>query len=125
MGTHSIQITSGETNGVYHGREKKIAAEFAPCYRMARKCEKLRILDEYLALSNTKSRKYAIFKLNCIGKIQIHLLDGQTVSVNIIENSRKKRIYQPYYDTALAEMLELLGKNFNWPCGKLFAPPSG
>jgi hypothetical protein len=30
QGTHSIQTESGGRNGVYQGREKKIAAEFAP-----------------------------------------------------------------------------------------------
>jgi hypothetical protein len=32
MGTHYLQTESGGTNGVYHGREKKISAEFAPRY---------------------------------------------------------------------------------------------
>ncbi|MDR1574784.1 MAG: hypothetical protein LBS37_02155, partial [Treponema sp.] len=50
------------------------------------------------------------------------MLDGQSVTVTMIEKSRKKRVYQPSYDTAVAEMLETLWENFNWPCGKLFAP---
>jgi hypothetical protein len=37
--------------------KRKIAAEFAPRYRNAGKGEKSRILDEYLALSGSKSRK--------------------------------------------------------------------
>jgi transposase InsO family protein len=108
--------------GFTMAEKKKIAAEFAPRYRKAGKGEKSRILDEYLALSGGKSRKYAIFKLNRIGKTQLRVLDGQTVKVTTVEKSRKKRVYQPCYDTAVAEMLELLWKNFNWPCGKLFAP---
>jgi hypothetical protein len=102
--------------------KKKIAAEFAPRYRKAGKHEKSNILDEYLALSGAKSRKYAIFKLNRIGKTQLRLLDGQIVKVITVEKSRKKRVYQPYYDAPVAEMLELLWINFNWPCGKRFAP---
>jgi hypothetical protein len=102
--------------------KKKIAAQFAPRYRHAGKGEKSRILDEYLALSGATSRKYAIFKLNRIGKALLRTLDGQAVSLKVVEKSRKKRVYQPYYDTAVAAMLELLWKNFNWPCGKLFAP---
>jgi hypothetical protein len=49
--------------GVTMAEQKKIATEFAPC-RKAGKGEKSRILDEYLALSGGKSRKYALFKLN-------------------------------------------------------------
>jgi hypothetical protein len=108
--------------GFTMAEKKKIAAEFAPRYRKARKQEKSRILDEYLALSGSKSRKYAIFKLNRIGKTHLRLLDGQTVTVKTVEKSRKKRVYHPYYDTEVAVMLELLWANFNWPCGKLFAP---
>ncbi|MDR0707529.1 MAG: hypothetical protein LBF60_06615, partial [Treponema sp.] len=102
--------------------KRKIAAEFAPRYRKAGKGEKSRILDEYLALSGSKSRKYAVFKLNRIGKTQLRVLDGETVTVAIVEKSRKKRACQPSYDAAVAAMLELLWKNFNRPCGKLFAP---
>jgi hypothetical protein len=102
--------------------KKKIAAEFTPRYRKAGKYEKSRILDEYLALSGSKSRKYAIFKLNRIGKTSLRTLDGEAVKVTTVEKSRKKRVYPPYYDAAVANMLELLWKNFNWPCGKLFAP---
>jgi hypothetical protein len=36
----TIRTESGGTNGVYHGREKKIAAEFAPRYRKTGKGEK-------------------------------------------------------------------------------------
>jgi transposase InsO family protein len=102
--------------------KKKIAAQFAPRYRTAGKGEKSRILDEYPALSGGKSRKYAIFKLNRIGKTHLRLLDGQTVTVKIVEKSRKKRVYHPYYDEQTAAALESLWKNFNYPCGKLFAP---
>jgi hypothetical protein len=108
--------------GFTMAEKKKIAAEFAPRYRKAGKGEKSRILEEYLALSGSKSRKYAIFKLNRIGKTQLRILDGQTVTVKMVEKSRKKRVYQPYYDTAVADMLEVLWKNFNRPWGKLFAP---
>jgi transposase InsO family protein len=102
--------------------KKKIAAEYAPRYRKADKREKSRILDEYLALSGSKSRKYAIFKLNRVGKTHLRVLDGQPVKAVIVEKTRKKRVYQPYYDEKTAETLEWLWKNFNWPCGKLFAP---
>jgi hypothetical protein len=108
--------------GFTMAEKKKIAAEYAPRYRKAKKQEKSRILDEYLTLSGGTSRKYAIFKLNRIGKTQLRMLDGQSVKVTLVEKSRKKRVYQPYYDTTVAEMLELLWRNFNWPCGKLFAP---
>jgi hypothetical protein len=107
---------------VCHGREKKIAAEHAPRYRKATKREKSRILDEFLALSGGTSRKYAIFKLNRIGKTPLRMLDGRSVTVAIVAKSRKKRVCQPCYDTAVAEMPELLWKNFNRPCGKLLAP---
>jgi hypothetical protein len=76
----------------------------APRCRKAGKGEKSRILDEYLALSGSKSRKYAIFKLNRIRKTQLRLLDGQAVKVTIVEKTRKKRVYQPYYDAAVAAM---------------------
>ncbi|MDR2739186.1 MAG: hypothetical protein LBB68_05075 [Treponema sp.] len=122
METHFIRTESGGTNGVYHGREKKIAAEFAPRCRKAGKGEKSRILDEYLALSGSKSRKYAIFKLNRIGKTPLRLPDGQAATVVIVEKSRKKRVCQPSYGAPAAAMLEVLWKNFNRPCGKLFAP---
>jgi hypothetical protein len=102
--------------------KKKIAAQFASRYRKAAECEKSRILDEYLALSGSKSRKYAIFKLNRIGKTQLRMMDNQAVKVVTVEKSRKKRVYQPYYDAEVAATLESLWKNFNWPCGKLFAP---
>jgi hypothetical protein len=108
--------------GFTMAEKKKIAAEFVPRYRKAGKYEKSRILDEYLAFSGSKSRKYAIFKLNRIGKTQLRLMDGRTVMVKIIEKNRKKRVYQPYYDAPVADMLEVLWKNFNGPCGKLFAP---
>jgi hypothetical protein len=101
---------------------KKIAVEFAPHYRKARKYEKSRILDGYLALSGSKSRKYAIFKLNRIGKTQLRLLDGQTVTVKTVEKCRKKRVCQSYYDAPAADMPEAQWKNFNRPCGKLSAP---
>jgi hypothetical protein len=88
--------------------EKKIAAEFAPRCRRAGKGEKSRVPDEYLAFSGSKSRKYAIFKLNRIGKTQLRTLDVQTVTVKTVEKSRKKRVCQPYYDAAVPDMLELL-----------------
>jgi hypothetical protein len=102
--------------------KKKIAAQSAPRYRKAGKREKSQILDEYLALSGGISRKYAIFKLNRIGKTHPRLLDGQTVTVETVEKIRKKRTCLPYYDAPVAVMLELLWTNFNYPCGKLFAP---
>jgi hypothetical protein len=108
--------------GFTMAEKKKIAAQFAPRYRKAGKSEKSRILDEYPALSGAKSRKYTVFKLNRIGKIQLRTLDGQTITVKTVEKSRKKRVCQPSYDAAVAAMLELLWKNFNRPCGKLFAP---
>jgi hypothetical protein len=67
--------------------EKKIAAEFAPRFRKAGKTEKSRILDEYLAPSGSTSRKYAIFKLNRIGKTQLRLLGGQAVKVTVVEKN--------------------------------------
>jgi hypothetical protein len=96
--------------------EKKIAAEFALRCRKAGKGEKSRILDEYLALSGNKSRKYAIFKLNRIGKTQLRMLDGQAVTVII--------------DAPVAAMLEVLWKNFNGflsdgPTGSSSPPSSG
>ncbi|MDR2742791.1 MAG: hypothetical protein LBB98_11660, partial [Treponema sp.] len=108
--------------GFTMAEKKKIAAQFASRYRNAGKSEKSRILDEYLALCGSKSRKYAIFKLNRVGKKQLRTLDGQTVTVVIVEKSRKTRVYQPFSDAPVAAMLELLWKNFNRPCGKLFAP---
>jgi hypothetical protein len=101
---------------------KKIAAEFGPRYRKAGKSEKARILDEYLALSGGKSRKYAIFKLNRVGKTQLRVLNGETVRVKTVEKSRKKRVYQPYYGPEVAETLELLWRNFN---GFLSDGPAG
>jgi ABC-type uncharacterized transport system ATPase component len=84
--------------GFTMAEKKKIAAQFAPRYRKAGKSGKPRILDEYPALSGGKSRKYAVFKLNRIGKTHLRLLDGQTAAVKIIEKSRKKRVCRPYYD---------------------------
>ena len=108
--------------GVTMAEKKKIAAEFGPRYRKAKKSEKSRILDEYLTLSGGKSRKYAVFKPNRIGKTRLLMADGQAVKVTIVEKTRKKRGYRPSYDTAVAATLELLRKNFNRPRGKLFAP---
>jgi hypothetical protein len=114
--------------GFTMAEKKKIAAEYASRYRKAGKGEKSRILDEYLALSGSKSRKYAIFKLNRIGKTQLRLPDGQAVTVVIVEKSRKKRVYQLSYDTPVAAMLELLWKNFDHDrcqnrLGHPFRPP--
>jgi hypothetical protein len=64
--------------------KKKITAEFAPRYRNAKKREKSRILDEFLALSGGTCRKYVIFKLNRIGKTQLRMLDGQSVKVTLV-----------------------------------------
>jgi hypothetical protein len=108
--------------GFTMAEKKKIAAEFAPRYRLASKQEKSRILDEYLTLSGGKSRKYAIFKLNRVGKTHLRLISGQTLNVKIVEKTRKKRVYRPFYDADVAEALWLLWCNFNWQCGKLFAP---
>jgi hypothetical protein len=47
--------------------KKKIAAKYALRYRKASKAEKTRLLDEYVRLSG-ENRKYAIFKLNRVGK---------------------------------------------------------
>ncbi|GHV73082.1 integrase [Spirochaetia bacterium] len=108
--------------GFTMAEKKKITAEYAPRYRKAKKGEKARLLDEYLRLSGSKSRKYAIFKLNRVGKVQLHTIDGETVKVKIVEKSRKKRVYTPYYDEEVAKMLLFLWQRFNWQCGKLFAP---
>jgi hypothetical protein len=99
--------------GFTMAEKKKIAARFASRYRMAAKREKSRILDEYLALSGSKIRKYATFKLNRLGKTRLLTLDGQTVKVSVVEKTRGDRVYQPSYDTEVAIMLELLWKNFN------------
>jgi hypothetical protein len=112
METYCFQTRSGGTNGVYHGREKKDCSTVHPPLP-AGKGEKSRILDEYLALSGGKSRKYTIFKLNRIEKTHLRLLDGQTATVKIVEKSRKKRACHPYYDAQTAAVLELLWKNFN------------
>ena len=108
--------------GFTMAEKKKIAAEYAPRYRMAKKSEKTKLLDEYLRLTGSTSRKYAIFKLNRVGKTQLRTLGGKTVNVKIVERSRKKRVYQPYYDEEVADKLFLLWQNFNWQCGQLFAP---
>jgi hypothetical protein len=102
--------------------KKKIAAQFASRCRKAAKCEKPRILDEYPALSGSKNRKHAIFKLNRIGKTQLRMMDNQAVTVVAVEKNRKKRVCQPCYDAEAAALLKSLWKNFNRPCGKLFAP---
>jgi hypothetical protein len=120
MEAHPIQTTSGGTNEVYHGREKKITAQFASRYWKAGKHEKSKILDEYPVLSGAESQKYAIFKLNRIEKTQLRMMDGQAVNV---EKSQKTGLPTlPYYDAEVAATLESLWKNFNRPCGKLFAP---
>jgi hypothetical protein len=108
--------------GFTMAEKNKITAEFALRYRKAGKREKSRILDEFLTLIGSKSRKYAIFKLNRVGKTQLRVIDGKAVTVKIVAKSRKKRVYQPYYDAEVQKHLELLWANFNWPCGKLFAP---
>jgi hypothetical protein len=64
---------------------------------MARKAEKTNLLDEYLRLASG-NRKYAIFKLNRVGKTQLRVIDGENVIVKIVEKSRKKHVYKPYYD---------------------------
>jgi hypothetical protein len=101
--------------------KKKIAVQYAPRYRKARKTEKTRILDEYARLTE-ENRKYAIFKLNRVGKTRLRIIDGKNVKVKIVEKSRKKRVYKPYYDEKTAEMLFILWQDFNRQCGKLFAP---
>jgi hypothetical protein len=108
--------------GFTMAEKKKTAVQYAPRYRTASKNEKTKILDEYLALTGSKSRKYAIFKLGRVGKTQLRVSGGEKVNVKIVEKSRKKRGCQPYYGSDVAEKLLLLWKNFNWPCGKLFAP---
>jgi hypothetical protein len=75
--------------------KKKIAAQFASRYRISAKHEKSKILDEYPALSGAKNRKYAIFKLNRIGKIQLRMMDGQAAKVAIVEKSRKNGYISP------------------------------
>jgi hypothetical protein len=97
---------------------------------MAKKSEKTKLLDEYLRLTGSTSRKYAIFKLNRVGKTQLRTLGGKTVNVKIVERSRKKRVCQPYYGEEVADKLFLLWQNFNsLQCcvsshlsGQLFAP---
>jgi hypothetical protein len=101
--------------------KKKITAEYASRYRIARKAEKTKLLDEYLRLAGG-NRKYAIFKLNRIGKTQLRVIDGEHVVVKMVEKSRKKRVYKPYYDGETVKMLLRLWQDFNWQCGKLFAP---
>ncbi|WP_169313398.1 integrase catalytic domain-containing protein [Treponema primitia] len=101
--------------------KKKITAEYAPRYRQAKKAE-INLLDEYLRLTGSKSRKYAIFKLNRVGKTQLRSIGGETLNVNVVEKSRKKRVYKPYYDEEVANMLLFLWRTFNWQCRKLFAP---
>jgi hypothetical protein len=53
--------------------KKKLAAKYAPRYRKACKAEKTRILNDYLSLTE-ENRKYAIFKLNHVGKTQLRVL---------------------------------------------------
>jgi hypothetical protein len=77
-------------------------------------------LDEYPALSGGKSQKYAIFKPNRIGKTRFRLLTAMPSPSPSLKKAGK-RVCQPYYDPAIAETPELLWKNFNRPCGKLFA----
>ena len=84
--------------GFTMAEKHKITAEFAPRYRKAGKREKSRILDEYLSLIGSTSRKYAIFKLNRVAKTHLRFIDGQNVIVKFVEKKRKKRVYQPYYD---------------------------
>ena len=108
--------------GFTMAEKKKITAEYAPRYRKAKKSEKTRLLDEYLRLSGSKSRKYAIFKLNRVGKVQLRTIGGETVKVKTDGKSRKKRVYKPCYDDEAAKMPLFLWRRFNRQCGKLFAP---
>ncbi|MDR0409317.1 MAG: hypothetical protein LBH18_02840, partial [Spirochaetaceae bacterium] len=67
---------------------KKRLRHSSPHVPESRQTRKSRIFDEYPDLSGSKNRKYAIFKLNRIGKTQLRMMDCQVVRVSIIEKSR-------------------------------------
>jgi hypothetical protein len=75
--------------------KKKITAEYAPRYRKAKKTEKSKLLDEYLALTGSKSQKYAIFKLNRAGKTQLRVIGGETVNIHLVDKARKNGSTSP------------------------------
>ena len=102
--------------------KRKIRAEYAKRYRTAAKCEKTKILDEYLELLGKGNRKYEIHALNREGKKQLRLINGKNLNVVISSSQRKKRIYQKYYDDEVKRVIIMLWKFFRYICGQRLVP---
>ena len=100
----------------------KIRAEYAKRYRKAPRNEKTKILNEYLKLLGKGNRKYAIYTLNREGKKQLRCIGGKNVNVVITNAARRKRVYQKYYDAAVAKVLIGLWKFFRYICGERLVP---
>jgi hypothetical protein len=108
--------------GFTMAEKKKIAGQFATRYRKAKKAEKTKILNEYLALAGG-NRKYAIYKLNREGKKQLRLLvDGTYANVEISSKKRRKRVYTPCYGEDVKIVLVKLWRFFRYACGERLTP---
>jgi hypothetical protein len=101
--------------------KRKVTEAMAAHYRAGSKKEKGVILKEFLELTGY-NRKYAIHLLANVGKERWLRVEGKPVKVKAEQRSRKKRVYQRYYDEAVREALESLWETFDYQCGKLLAP---
>jgi hypothetical protein len=104
-------------------REKQaITKEVANRYRKARKKEKGRMLDEFVATTGY-NRNYAAWTLrNWAREIGRYLKNGDKVVLVKDPRLKKKRKKPSIYDQAVLPVLKKIWEILNFPCGKRLAP---
>ena len=87
---------------------KKLTEETAKRYCTAGKKQKSKMIDEFVA-NTGYNRKYAIHILKNTAKINTtHFNNVERKSVQIIQKTRKKRIYEKYYgEDVKAEVIHI------------------
>lgn len=108
--------------GLNMGERKAVTNQLAARYRKAKKKEKGKMLDEFVALTNY-NRKYAIWILTNWGKKRYYKIDGQLVQAVVGKPKKPKRRRRPrVYDGTVFTALRKVWYIFDCPCGKRLIP---
>ena len=104
-------------------REKKaITKEVAKRYRKARKKEKGRMLEEFVATTGY-NRTYASWLLSNWYREDVWRTKGGDKVILVKDpHLPRKRRKQPWYDQKVCEALKKIWEIQNYPCGKRLAP---
>ena len=108
--------------GLSMKERNSVTKEVAERYKNASKNEKIKILNEYIAITGFH-RKYAINKINSyIKKRNYSFNNKKMTSIKVIEPKKKKRVYTKEYDEPFQTSLIRIWSYFDYLCGQRLVP---